>query len=70
METIQVEITGPVAWVWLNRPRRLNALNGEMLAELQRAFEELGDNREVGAVVLAGRGPAFSGSFSPWLLAA
>ena len=63
METIQVEITGPVAWVWLNRPRRLNALNGEMLAELQRAFEELGDNREVGAVVLAGRGPAFSAGF-------
>lgn len=63
METVQVEMKGPVAWVWLDRSRKLNALNGEMLAELQGTFEALGDNREVGAVVLAGRGPAFSAGF-------
>ena len=42
METIELETKGPVVWLWLNRPRRLNAMNETSLDELGRAFEALG----------------------------
>jgi enoyl-CoA hydratase len=63
METIELEIKGPVAWVWLNRPRWLNAIDETTLAELRQVFEMLDDEEEVGAIVIAGRGPAFSAGF-------
>ena len=63
METIQLEKNGPVAWVWLNRPRRLNALDQTSLAELRQTFESLDKDEATKAVVLAGRGLAFSAGF-------
>jgi enoyl-CoA hydratase/carnithine racemase len=63
METIQLEMEGPVAWVWLDQPRRLNAINETTLAELRRTFEVLDGDSEVGAVILAARGLAFSAGF-------
>jgi enoyl-CoA hydratase/carnithine racemase len=63
MQTIQLETSGPVAWVWLNRPRQLNALDQTMLAELHETFGALDKDESVRAVVLAGRGPAFSAGF-------
>jgi enoyl-CoA hydratase/carnithine racemase len=63
METIELEKKGEVTWLWLNRPRRLNALDGTALAELGRAFEILEGDGDVGAIVLAGRGRAFSAGF-------
>jgi enoyl-CoA hydratase len=46
---------GEVAVVTLNRPEALNALDTELLGELERAFQSL----EARAVVLAGAGRAF-----------
>lgn len=63
MDTVLVEAEGPVAWVWLNQPRRLNAINGTTLAELAQAFEDLDRDGSVRAIVLAARGPAFSAGF-------
>lgn len=63
METILLETRGPVAWVWLNQPRRLNAINQTTLVELRQAFETLGEDEAVKAIVLAGRGQAFSSGF-------
>jgi enoyl-CoA hydratase/carnithine racemase len=63
MKTIEIERKGPVAWVWLNRPRRLNAIDGTMLAELGEAFGGLDKDEAVHAIVLAGRGSAFSAGF-------
>lgn len=63
METILLESKGPVAWVWLNQPRRLNAINQTTLAELQQTFGILAGDEAVKAVVLAGRGGAFSSGF-------
>ncbi len=63
METIEIERTGPVAWVRLNRRRQLNAMNETLLAELQQAFDTLGGDGTVGAIVVAGRGFAFSAGF-------
>ena len=63
METLILEREGPVAWVWLNRRRQLNALNETMLAELDRTFDALGQDDSVRAIVLAARGFAFSAGF-------
>jgi enoyl-CoA hydratase len=63
METIEYEIKGRVAWTWLNRPRWLNAIDWTTLAELRQVFEMLDDEENVGAIVIAGRGPAFSAGF-------
>lgn len=63
METISVEVKGAVAWVWLDRPRRLNAINQAMLAELRQTFEALDGDPGVRAVVLTGRGPVFCAGF-------
>jgi enoyl-CoA hydratase/carnithine racemase len=63
MKTLELQIEGPVAWVWLNQPQRLNAINQTMLDELRQTFPELDRNDAVRVVVLSGRGPAFSAGF-------
>jgi enoyl-CoA hydratase/carnithine racemase len=50
-----------VARLTMNRPRQFNAISMEMLEALESAFEHIATNREVGVVVIAGNGPAFSG---------
>jgi enoyl-CoA hydratase/carnithine racemase len=69
METIVLERKGSVAWVWLNRPRRLNTMNPAMFRELHQTFEELDGDGAVNAIVLAGRGQAFSAGFDvAWMV--
>ena len=63
METLQLETKGPVAWVWLNRRRQLNAINETTLAELRETFEALGQDEDVSAIVLAARGMVFCAGF-------
>ncbi len=55
-----VEIALPVATLRLNRPRQRNALSMDLMQELIRTFNEIGANKEVAAVILAGEGPVFS----------
>jgi enoyl-CoA hydratase/carnithine racemase len=52
-----------VALLILNRPDRLNALTGEMFADLARAAGELGADPSVRAVVLTGAGRGFCPGF-------
>ena len=56
-QTITLEREGGVAVVTLNRPEVLNALNGQMRAELRHAVSEAGEAARV--VVLTGAGRAF-----------
>jgi enoyl-CoA hydratase len=51
---------GSAAVVWLNRPDQLNAVNWEMLRELQVTIDRLNDDDDVRAILLTGRGRAFS----------
>lgn len=51
-----VEQKGPVANLTVHRPEVLNALNGETLEELRAAFQALGENQEVRAVIMTGSG--------------
>jgi enoyl-CoA hydratase len=46
----------PLAVVTINRPKVLNALNAETLAELAEAFEELASDPEIRVILLAGAG--------------
>jgi enoyl-CoA hydratase len=48
--------TGGVLWITLNRPEKLNALNGATLAELDHAVAAAGSDDAVHAVVLTGAG--------------
>jgi len=54
------ETEGPVAIVTLNRPERRNALSLAMMRELIAAFDQLGGDRNVRAIVLAAAGNVFS----------
>ncbi|HTW87284.1 MAG TPA: enoyl-CoA hydratase [Candidatus Binataceae bacterium] len=44
----------------MNRPEKRNPLSAEMMKEMIAALREIGAQREVRAVILAGRGAAFS----------
>jgi methylglutaconyl-CoA hydratase len=57
--TLEIEVQGPVARIWLNRPEQRNAMNDAMSAELRKALAALGKDPQVRVVVLGGRGPAF-----------
>lgn len=59
-EVIELEKTGHVATIWLSRPDERNAWNSAMWEDLPRAMEAVGADDEVRAVVIAGRGPAFT----------
>jgi enoyl-CoA hydratase/carnithine racemase len=59
-ELLEVERTGGVVTLCLNRPAQRNALSRALMQELTSALTALGEDAEVRVVVLAGRGPAFS----------
>jgi enoyl-CoA hydratase/carnithine racemase len=57
--TLQIEHEGAIAHVWLNRPDRRNALNGQALEEIAAAFIELQQEFDTTVVILGGRGASF-----------
>jgi len=57
--TINIEITGPLGRLTLNRPDRLNAMNATMLQELVEAARWIDGHREVRVVIVSGTGRAF-----------
>jgi methylglutaconyl-CoA hydratase len=58
-QTLEISVAAKVATVTLNRPDVRNAFNEAAIAELALAFDELGRNDTVRAIVLAANGPAF-----------
>jgi enoyl-CoA hydratase len=54
--TLLVESRNRIAFVTINRPDKLNALNSQAKAELEAAFEGIRDDSEVDVVVLIGAG--------------
>jgi len=61
-ETLLLEEEEKIAWITLNRPHRLNALNDTMLSEISLMFDYLAttENR---VVVITGAGRAFSAGY-------
>lgn len=59
-ETIITETRGKVGLVTLNRPKALNALNLQLLAELVAAVKDFDADAGIGAVVVTGSDKAFA----------
>lgn len=59
-DTVIVEDRGSTRLLTLNRPDKLNALNGELTATLRQALSAADADDDVRAVVLTGAGRAFS----------
>ena len=57
--TLLVDEDGPVDWLTLNRPDRLNALNPEMVDELLDYFHRIANDRRLRIVVIRGAGRGF-----------
>src|SRR5260370_22601696 len=59
-EFITVDVEPPIATVTLNRPKVLNALSPELIAEVSQALRELDADDRVRAVVLTGGPKVFA----------
>jgi len=59
-ETLIVETRGAVGLVTLNRPKALNALNAQLVAELRQALDSFEADPAIGAIVIAGGEKAFA----------
>jgi enoyl-CoA hydratase len=56
LETVLYEKKGGTAYITLNRPKVLNALNKTAIADLRAAFEAARDDSEVNGIILTGAG--------------
>ncbi|CAM3607704.1 MULTISPECIES: enoyl-CoA hydratase [Pseudomonas] len=59
-ETILLDIHGKVGLVTLNRPQALNALNAQIVGEINQALDQLEADPNIGCVVLTGSAKAFA----------
>ena len=62
-ETIGLERAGEVALLTLARPQRLNAINRQMLGELQEALDEVERDDALRVLMVKGAGGNFSSGF-------
>jgi len=56
LENVVYDKKGPIAYVTLNRPKVMNALNKATIHELRVAFEDARDDSDVRGVILTGAG--------------
>jgi|LSQX01.2.fsa_nt_gb enoyl-CoA hydratase len=56
----RVEKKEPVAWIYLNRPEKKNALGPQAWTELGPIFEDITADEAIRAVIIAGEGKDFS----------
>jgi methylglutaconyl-CoA hydratase len=67
-ETLEVTLTDKVATITLNRPQLRNAFNEMAIEDITMAFDEVNQNADVRAIVLAANGPAFcAGADLNWM---
>ncbi|CAM3845731.1 putative enoyl-CoA hydratase [Pseudomonas reidholzensis] len=59
-ETILLDIHGKVGLITLNRPQALNALNAQIVGEINQALDQLEKDPTIGCVVLTGSAKAFA----------
>jgi enoyl-CoA hydratase/carnithine racemase len=58
-ETLKIDADGPIGYLTLNRPERLNAMNATMLRELADAARFFDQHPEVRVVIIRGAGRSF-----------
>ena len=59
-KVFEIEKKEHVAWVFMNRPNKLNACGPDFWKEIIEVMSELDDDDEIRAIVLAGRGKCFT----------
>ena len=59
-ETIIVETKGRVGLIRLNRPAALNALNAQLIGELNQALDAFEEDAGIGCIVITGSDKAFA----------
>ncbi|MGK5093511.1 enoyl-CoA hydratase-related protein [Deltaproteobacteria bacterium TL4] len=59
LDTVELELQGQVALVKLNRPEKHNAMNRQMLGDIDTAFRVLEHSEETRVIVLTGNGKTF-----------
>jgi enoyl-CoA hydratase len=60
LETVLFEKKGKVGLITLNRPKALNALNAQLISELNQVLDECEADETIGAMVLTGSEKAFA----------
>jgi enoyl-CoA hydratase len=63
MPLIEYAADGAIARIRLNRPKKLNAINGEMLDGLTAALDRAESDEDIRVLLLSGEGRAFSAGF-------
>lgn len=56
---VDLDIKGPIAWITINRPEAMNAINNEVVAQLDEQFTKAEADPAVKAIVIQGAGKAF-----------
>jgi enoyl-CoA hydratase len=59
-QTLLVDVQQRVGLITLNRPQALNALNSQLIAELNQALDRLEADPEIGCLVITGSTKAFA----------
>ena len=62
-EYVLYERKGPIAYITLNRPEKLNALNAGLMTEFQEAVGAVDADTEIRALIITGADRAFSNGF-------
>ena len=60
MAFIDIEVSGKIGTMTLNRPERLNAFNAEMIAEFDAGLQTLANDKSVVCIIIRGAGKSFS----------
>ncbi len=60
---VEYSTRGPLAFITLNRPERLNAINRDLTIALEEAVSRANADREVRVIVLRGAGRAFCAGY-------
>jgi len=55
-----VEKKPPIAWVYLNRTKKMNAMHPPAWEEMPRIFEDLDQDNEIRVIIVSGKGECFS----------
>lgn len=58
-ENLKFEVKDKIAFITINRPKAMNALNVDVLKELHAAFTEVEKNDDICSAILTGEGKAF-----------
>jgi enoyl-CoA hydratase/carnithine racemase len=57
---VRVERDGPVATIFINRPKELNTVHPALVQQFRWAFDDVNGDKQIEAILIAGEGKCFS----------